>query len=259
MLETRLRSQNTPAGRMDAVRRHLVRGGLGTSLDFQRLELLVHRPEIYPPKTTLQTEGEPVRRPRFLISGWACRLRDLSDGRRQVFDFVVPGDGLGVCLSPAPLARTTTMSLTRVELVDAGELLRSEVLRDCPEIGRAFEWAEEEDHQRLLDHVVRLGRLGAMERVAHLLLELHDRLSVVGLVRDGRFPMPLTQEVLADSLGLSVVHLNRTLQEMRRQDLAMVRCGEGMLVDRSSLALMCDYAPRDPAGLASPAPRRSAA
>ena len=75
------------------------------------------------------------------------------------------------------------------------------------------------------DQITRLGRRTAYERFGNLLLELYHRLHVVGLARDGRFALPLTQEMLADALGLSVVHVNRTVQQMRRDGLLELRAG----------------------------------
>src|SRR5947209_12143225 len=100
MLKTRALYESPSFSRMDPVLRRLGRRGVGSPRETERVDLLAHRLEVLPAKATIQTEGEPVRRARFLLSGWACRLRDLSDGRRQVFDFVLPGDGLGVCLRP---------------------------------------------------------------------------------------------------------------------------------------------------------------
>ena len=201
----------------------------------RRVEALGARTETLPAKSVLQGEDDVVRRPRYLISGWACRYRFLPDGRRQIFDVVLPGDGVGVCLRPNPMAKTSTMALTPVQLVDASALLGSEpTARD--ELHTALHAQADADERRALDQIVRLGRLTALERLAHLLLELHDRLAAVGQVDGDRLPLPLTQETLADMIGLSVVHVNRTLQELRRQGLARLERGTAFLLDRSSLA-----------------------
>lgn len=210
-----------------------------------QLEVLItelgSRSEAVASKAVLQTEDAPVRRPHYLVSGWACRFRHLSDGRRQIFDFVLPGEGIGVCLRPAPLANTSTTALTPVRLVDAAPLLRAEALDSCKELVCALQTHADADERRMLDQVVRLGRLSALERLAHLILDLHQRLVVVGQADGDRFSLPLTQETLADALGLSVVHVNRTIQELRRQNLVQLERGVVRLPDRDGLARLAGY------------------
>jgi CRP-like cAMP-binding protein len=205
-----------------------------------RVEALGTRVETLPAKSTLQTQGEPLRRPRYLISGWACRYRHLSDGRRQIFDVVLPGEGISVCLRANPLANTSLMALTPVKLVDAGPLLQPGTYEACTELVAALHAQADADERRALDQIVRLGRLTALERLADLFLDLHARLKVIGHAQGDRFPIPLTQETLADMTGLSVVHVNRTLQELRRQSLVRIERGWAHLLNPSTLACIAD-------------------
>jgi CRP-like cAMP-binding protein len=128
-----------------------------------------------------------------------------------------------------------------METVDAEPilcLLRSD---QAPGLLRAFLAATRLENMRLLDHVVRLGRQTAYERVAHFLLEMQDRLAAVGMGDRQRFPLPLTQELLADALGLSIVHVNRTLQQLRRDNLIEWRAGVVVLLQRELLVQIADY------------------
>ena len=95
--------------------------------------------------------------------------------------------------------------------------------------------------ERLFDQIVRIGRLTAKERVLNLLLELYDRLDAIGLVKENTFRIPLTQEVFADALGLSVVHINRTLQQLRREGMLTVDRGTVTLHQRHKLASFACY------------------
>jgi CRP-like cAMP-binding protein len=196
--------------------------------------------ETAPAGAELQQEGR-CGCPRILISGFACRQRVLADGRRQIFDFLIPGDLIGAA-PDRPLAQEAVAALTTVETAPAP------VLRDCavdpmrfPGLSAAVARCARQEQLRLLDHVVRLGRQTGYERTAHLLLELGDRLAAAGLGDGRRFPMPLTQESLADSLGLSVVHVNRILQQLRRERLIELRSGEAVLIERELLAGIADY------------------
>jgi CRP-like cAMP-binding protein len=189
----------------------------------------------------LFVEGEAVRRPRFIVSGWASSQRVLSDGRRQIFSFSLPGDGLGLYPRMTPPALYTVVAATAMETVDAQPVLELVRSGRSPGLLRAFAAAARAEDIEFLDHLTRLGRQTAYERVAHFLLEIHDRLAVVGLGTERHFPLPLTQEILADALGLSIVHVNRTLQQLRRDKLIEWRSGVAVLLQRETLAKVADY------------------
>lgn len=194
----------------------------------------------------LACEGDANAIPRIMLSGWACRQRSLADGRRQIFGFILPGDGLAIPDDSALAGVLCTVTaLTPVTTMQASTL-RALIAAPPPEhegLAQACQRAACLDEVRLLDHIVRLGRQSAQERVAHLLLELHDRMAKVGLAFEGRFPMPLTQEVLADALGLSIVHLNRTLQQLRRSGVIDTRAGWVSLRDVEQMQFMAQYRP----------------
>jgi len=193
----------------------------------------------------IQTQGALIRKSRVILSGWAGRQRFLPSGRRQIFEFLLPGDLIGLCHRPHARAMATTVALSPLETADAGPLRDAIEGRHAPRTGlaRAVELGGAEEEARLLDHIVRLGRLSALERVAHLLLELHDRLRRVGLAVDWRFQLPLTQETLADAVGLSLVHLNRTLGELRRERLIELSGGRAHILQPELLRVTADYNP----------------
>jgi len=189
----------------------------------------------------LWPESNKAKAPRLLLSGWACRQRVLPDGRRQIFDLLAPGDAIGLAADPLPLSRASTVALTRVETADAAALrTAAEDPGTAPALARIVALTPAIEEERLMNHVVRLGRLTAYERVAHLFLELQGRLAVAGLADEERFPLPVTQEVLADALGLSVVHMNRVLQQLRRHQLIEMRGGQVILLDPQALADVTD-------------------
>jgi CRP-like cAMP-binding protein len=184
-----------------------------------------------------------ARRPRMVTSGWACRQRLLADGRRQIFGLVLPGDGFGLDRRSAGSGLFSVVALTALETVDAAPL--AEAARDgsSPGLAEALHGLEAMDEALQLDQIVRLGQLTAYERVAHFLLETQHRLEAAGLGDAQRFPLPLTQEMMADALGLSIVHVNRILQQLRREKLIELRSGVAILLQRDALAAVCDYAP----------------
>jgi CRP-like cAMP-binding protein len=167
----------------------------------------------------------------------------LSDGRRQIFGFALPGDLLGSCCRSASVAQTTAVVLKSGMIADVTFV--RDVLLQSPQrfagLASAFASLETLHEGYLLNHLVRLGRQTAYERVAHLLLELNQRAVAVGLAEGGESPLPLTQEILADALGLSVVHINRTLQQLRRDGLLDIRASSLRLLDSNRLAEIAEY------------------
>ncbi len=165
------------------------------------------------------TEGEPCKHLYLLTRGWALRYKLLSDGRRQILGFVIPGDFFGLRATLFDVADDTVQSLTECTICRIPGEDFVAVLRDHPRLGMAIVWSIVREYSVLAEHLVSLGRRSALERTAHLLMELLNRLQLVQLAGEKDFELPLTQEILADALGLSIVHVNRTLRRLRQQGL----------------------------------------
>lgn len=206
--------------------------GLLIKDDWAELEALLVHTETYPANRTIEGDIPPF----FLVSGWACLARSLRDGRRQILAFLLPGEGVGFDLLTRNQASVEVVALTPLKVRHARHALPT--LSD--RLNRAFAGAAAARQSRLLDHIVRLGRQTAYERTAHVLLELHDRLLEIGEARPDGFHLPVKQEILADALGLSLVHVNRTLQQLRRDRLIDVRGAQVTILDRPALAAAAD-------------------
>lgn len=198
----------------------------------------------WPARREIVPEGAPIRESCAILSGWACRQRILHDGRRQILNFLIPGDLIGVSHHGNPVASATTLAVTDVTTC---------VLPSAPAgsgLAEAYAFcAALEDHHNLAQ-ITRLGRLSAAERIADWLLETQERLLLAGLAVGDELPFPLTQEFLADTLGLTSVHVNRTLQAMRHNGLLASRSGTMTLTDPQRLREMVGYrAPHLPGAL----------
>jgi len=189
------------------------------------------------------TEGDPVLKPWIVGTGWACQLRVLPDGRRQIISFFLPGDTIGLDETHSSSAQPTILALTDLRLLSAAKLAEAIGRKDetLPNILRACRMEIAERQAQLLDHVVRLGRLTALERMAHLLLELLGRAENAGLAHEGKFALPMTQLQLGEALGLSLVHVNRTMQQLRRDRLIELKPGRLTILDRERLELLSDF------------------
>lgn len=192
--------------------------------------------ERYPAGVTIPDLAVGTARRIIVVSGWLCEFRMLRDGRRQIFSFLLPGDAVSIRTLAGGASRGL-LTVTHTEITETPAL--------GPDADPDAIIESIQDHEeRLFDHMVRIGRLTAKERVLNLLLEFHDRLDAIGLVKDGAFRLPLTQEMIADALGLSIVHINRTLQELRRESMIMVRRGVVSLHQPDKLAFLASYQPR---------------
>ena len=190
--------------------------------------------------------------------GFACRYRDLPDGRRQILSILVPGDVIDLRQFVLGGAQPLMAALSPLSMnaIPNGSLLK--LLETSPRATRAL-WSTtlvEESISR--EWLVSIGKRSALERVAHLLCEIYLRLAAVGRNTGSRFPLPLTQSELADVLGLSTVHVNRTLQELRKSGLITFQSGMVELFDFDALATLGLFSPgylhlRDP-GKIKPVP-----
>jgi CRP-like cAMP-binding protein len=193
----------------------------------------------------LRAAGAAADGARLVGGGYFAEQRLMADGRRQITALRLPGDLLFEDLAPRA---TSTIALTQGHTVDATPLVAALADKSPRFDPLRLRWAElkRTEEARMVDQVMRLGRLSALERTAHLLLELHERLLIVGLANGPSFHMPLTQEVIADVLGLSIVHVNRTLQQLRRDGLIAYRGGQVTLTARERLADLSAYVIRVP-------------
>lgn len=185
------------------------------------------------------TAGIQVKAPqqsdrfRLITSGWIYEARLLPDGRRQIFGYLLPGD-LICSRHGSRGAPSVLLAVTRVESVELPALTatpdgRGARLRE----GLARTVARQEE--RSYDALLRVGQYTATERMAHLVVELRDRLMAVGLATRESFRAPLTQEHLADTLGLSVIHVNRVLGKLREPRMLTIKFGVVTLLEPERL------------------------
>ena len=182
------------------------------------------------PRRELIGEGHEIVEPMLILSGWAARVRFLADGRRQFLSFLLPGDVVGLGQQTRPVATATVIALTPVEVCSAPSREKSPALAEAYALSRAL------DEAYLLANVTRLGRLNAQERIGDLFLELLERLRMAGLESGNSFALPLTQEMIADALGLTSVHVNRMIQLFRREGDLTWKTGRLTLTDPAALA-----------------------
>jgi len=202
-------------------------------------------------------EGEPGQVAHIIHVGWACSFKLLPDGGRQIIAFPIPGDCVGL---RSMLLRTSDHSfsaLTDATVSRISAASMREVFTEYPRLGAAILWATSRDEAMVVEHLVNIGRRSAIGRMAHFFLELYDRLELVGLAGDHAFACPLNQNVLADALGLSTIHVNRVLRQLRERGLLTLKNHRVVIHDPRALKELGGYESPDAGADAAGPPRTS--
>jgi CRP-like cAMP-binding protein len=204
--------------------------------DVAALADLTKRVRRLPARTEIVAEGD-VPHPAFvLVEGMACRFRILSDGRRQIIGFIIPGD---ICDVHAAMLKRMDHSIGTIVASSIATIARDRFLAlttQHPRINAALWWTALQDQATQREHVVALGRRNAHERVAYFLCELVWRFNAHGLGRRDAIELPMTQADIGDLLGLTPVHVNRVLQDFRKQKLIMLEHRHLRLLDMERVA-----------------------
>lgn len=209
--------------------------------DFAVLERLHKRRTFFPAGRDIMHEGQSHQAAYILASGWVCSYKLLPGGTRQIVDFQIPGDFLGL---RSVLLRTADHSIEPVTKIEASEVLANELLdafSSTPRLAAAVLWAASRDEAMVVEHLVGIGRRDACERTAHFLLELAARLTLVGLATTKGYACPLSQFMLADALGLSAAHVNRVLRELREAGLVTFQRVMVTFHDFDALVTLADF------------------
>lgn len=194
-------------------------------------------------------EGARVDSVHLMIQGWAYRYKTTRDGARQITGLAVPGDMCNLDSYMLPRVTYGVRTLTEAVAVSLPRDRAQALAAERPGIARAFTWFAIVENAALTEWTLALGRQTARQRLAHLLCEVHARLGGAHGKGDS-YELPLTQEQMADVLGLTGVHVNRTLGQLRAEGLIVVR---GRQVTVLKVAELCQVGEFDDAYLhASP-------
>lgn len=176
-----------------------------------------------------------------LYSGWAFRYKTLSDGRRQILNVLLPGDFVGLQDEFADGQTHGVEALTEVSLCVFARDRLWELFHAEPKLGYDITWLAAREEKMIDDNLVTTGRRSAVERVAMLLMHLYRRAERVGMVRDGWVEFPLNQQHIADALGLSLVHTNKTLRRLSQLGLYKLDDRWLRILEPRALEALGDY------------------
>jgi CRP-like cAMP-binding protein len=177
----------------------------------------------FEPRTDISREGDQPKDVHLILSGWACRYKQLEDGRRQVVSFFLPGDMCDLNVFILKEMDHSIGTITSVTIADLTREFFDEIGASYSRIATALWWETLVNAAIQREWTMNLGQRTASERMAHLLCEIFFRLRLAGLTHGNSCEFPLTQSDVADATGLSKVHVNRTLQELRAANLVVLK------------------------------------
>jgi CRP-like cAMP-binding protein len=208
----------------------------------QRLdELLTYPTKTYARGVDIIAEGEKVQDIHLVLTGLAARSKMLPDGRRQIMAFLVPGDlcDVEVFVLEAMDHNITAMSQTTCVLIPAKVI--EDLLTESSKLTKALWWSTMTDSAVLREWIVDHGSRDARERMAHLFYEMLIRYRIVAETTDDSFAFPLTQEDLSEATGMTPMHVNRTLQQLRSEGLIDLRNKVLTVLDTERLKEAAQY------------------
>lgn len=190
---------------------------------------------------TLIHEGQTDAPLYTLLSGWAFRFKTLSDGRRQILSFLLAGDFIGVQQKMGDAAAHGVMTLTEAVLCVFQRDSLWELHRQSPSMGFNITWLTAHEESLVDNTLLSVGRRNAEERIATLLILLFKRAAALQAdAGTSGVPFPLTQQHIADGLGLSLVHTNKTLRKLELRGLHRISDGRLYMRDVKALARLAD-------------------
>jgi CRP-like cAMP-binding protein len=187
--------------------------------------------------------GEMLDHSTILLDGIASRHKDLRDGQRQITELHVAGDFADLHSFTLKRLDHNVMALTPCTVALVPHERLKEITERFPHLTRVYWFATNLDAAIHREWELSLGRRSAISRLAHLLCELRVRLGLVGLADESGYDLPLTQTDLAECLGLTSVHINRTLRELREQGMVEFRAGRVAISDLRSLERIAEFDP----------------
>lgn len=180
---------------------------------FKKGELAVER------GVTVLLEGSPSAHLYTVLSGWGFRYKLLPDGRRQILNYVLPGDLIGLQGSLTGEMQHSVEALSSMLLCVFERDRLMDLYRNHPGLAYDITWIASREEQMLDENLLSVGRRSALERAAYLIAFIFERAKGVALIEGKSAEIPITQQHVADTLGLSLVHTNKTLRKLASRKL----------------------------------------
>lgn len=211
--------------------------------ELQALENAASQVRVFEARQVLVRLGDRQTQSNYLIDGFACRYLDGPNGDRQVVGMHVPGDFIDLHGFPTDQIDHNIMALTGVRMAIVPHEALRRIMSDMPHLACLLWFSTLADAAMHREWILCMGRLSALARLAHLFCELNVRLQLVGLSDGGSYELPLIQQDLADATGLTPVHVNRMLRELREKKLVEFKGGRVRILDWERLQQTAEFDP----------------
>lgn len=214
-----------------------------SSAEEAALVSLVDTVEEVAAKKVVVARGTPLRYSILLLDGLMCRFKDLKNGRRQISALHVPGDFLDLHGFTLKHLDQDVMALAKSRIVLVPHERLTQLTIDFPHLTRLLWFSTNLDAAIHREWEVCLGQRSGVERVAHLFCELFVRMEGVGLVNGHTYDLPMSQAELGECLGLTPVHTNRVLRNLRERGLAELKARQVLIHDMAGLKALAEFDP----------------
>lgn len=196
-----------------------------------------------PADRTVIRVGQELNQSTLLVEGLMCRYKDLRDGGRQISELNIAGDFVDLHSFTLKRLDHNIMTLTPCRIAPAPHEKLKRITEQFPHLARLLWFSTNLDASIHREWMLSLGRRSAVARTAHLFCELFIRFELIGMTEGDGYRLPITQTDLAECLGLTAVHVNRTLKVLREQGLVAFRGGTVTIHDMAGLKRVAEFSP----------------
>jgi CRP-like cAMP-binding protein len=198
-------------------------------------------PRKYKARTDLIREGDQPGPVFVVLEGWACRYKILPNGTRQILAYLMPGDSCDLHIGLLSEMDHSIQTITPALVATVERTVMDQLMDDHRGIAKAMYIAQLVDEGTMRAWITSMGRRTSTERVSHLICELYLRAKNVGLLTSPHFVLPLSQLLLADSLGMTPVHLNRVLKQLKADGALTLDRGQLHISDPAKLVALAGF------------------
>jgi CRP-like cAMP-binding protein len=214
-----------------------------TQQDLAALEGAAGEVRELPARATFILQGEPISVSTYLVEGYMCRYMDDRKGERQLVAVHIPGDFVDLHAYPLKYLDHDIATITACRIAQVPHSRLNTIMAERPGMAKLLWFSTLLDAAMHREWIFRLGRLPAIQRLGHFLSEVEVRLRAVGLSDGTAFALPMTQTDLAETCGMTAVHVNRMLRELRERGLVQMQGGAVHIMDRPGLYRLSEFDP----------------